>query len=1072
MSLDANWASGGHPANGENGPIVLVFPNTATSFSVIDDIDGLNVDQIQFTGAASNYVISGAAGSAPITLNLTGASATKPNIDDQVGGNTFSATNLTLALSTNNTTQVNVTTGSLTVASPITGQGGFLKVGDGTMILVGANTFSSPTVIDNGNLEVDGAAGAIRLAGLGAGILSGTGTVGTVISDRGTVSPGAVGSSPIGILRSQTVTWGAGTTFFVDLAHTSTGNPVPGIDNDLLAVNGNVTLNGIGLGSANLAGSVLPSVRVGDRFTIIQTTGGTIKGTFATGNTVVLGGFKFDIDISDPTRVVLQRVLADTTTTVTSSLNPGVFGQNVLYTATVTPEAGTGIIPTTDTVTFTFDGVTYPPVPLQNGQAVFDPQAATGGLLSVTTPSTLHTLHAAFSGDATLFNPSAADLTPAQTILPTEQTLSYHQGTFTAPVPTGDTVTLAGSMAFFYHRDLALALPAGGFFQNSAGMNERWLRGNANAFGNPWYFIKPSGQLFAWDGTPAARGSSLVGTLDPVYYVYPDLLYNPTQGMLDIVLQQRLGLTFTGNFSQNYGGQNEKWLQGIVNTYGNPWYFIDTTGRLYAWNGAPNQATGTLLAALDPLYWAQPQRLYNAQPNEVTAAIANNSLQVTTVKDWAGRVVVEISSTTPTVTHQTFTINFVSHPTSITVTPNGDQTTAPGQPVVLTVNANNADNDPMTLSGVAGHLGYVLEQSLGLRLQGSLSFNYGGQSEEWLQSTLGNWYFIKPNGQLFLWDGTPGQASGTLISTLDPIYYYHPDLLYNAPAGDLASALDQRLNLRGTTADFSQNYGGLSEKWVLGADGWYFITSDGKLWKWLNRLNQTTGTLAQPGGAVDPSTGTLVATLDPQYYTDIQRLLSDPNVTIAQTGNTLTVTPSTSYIGDIWVVAQASDGIQVASAPPVRLISRPDTITFWEMTGTLSPYTFAVNSPQMLTRLSDPLSATNADFVTPAHEFYDVFFSNSDGSFNPQGGFVTIECSFAYASPYGGGLNIAEIDLNHTDGTVDHASTVTSATYLGNNAIAGSAANAVDNNLQTWTTMGNTIGQSQRLRITVSFNLG
>jgi hypothetical protein len=42
--------------------------------------------------------------------------------------------------------------------------------------------------------------------------------------------------------------------------------------------------------------------------------------------------------------------------------------------------------------------------------------------------------------------------------------------------------------------------------------------------------------------------------------------------------------------------------------YGNPWYFIDPTGHLYAWDGTPNQASGTLRAALDALYWAQPQR--------------------------------------------------------------------------------------------------------------------------------------------------------------------------------------------------------------------------------------------------------------------------------------------------------------------------------------------------------------------------------------------------------------------------------------------------------------------------------
>src|SRR5437764_160837 len=87
MSLDGNWKAGGHPVSGESTPIVLIFPSTAATFNVVDDLDGLNVDQIQFIGTSKNYVISGAAGG--VTLNLTGLASSQPNLDDQVGGNTF-----------------------------------------------------------------------------------------------------------------------------------------------------------------------------------------------------------------------------------------------------------------------------------------------------------------------------------------------------------------------------------------------------------------------------------------------------------------------------------------------------------------------------------------------------------------------------------------------------------------------------------------------------------------------------------------------------------------------------------------------------------------------------------------------------------------------------------------------------------------------------------------------------------------------------------------------------------------------------------------------------------------------
>jgi autotransporter-associated beta strand protein len=1077
MSLDANWSTGGHPAIGETGPIVLVFPNTAANFDVTDDIPGLNVDKIQFTGAAKSYVLSGAAGTPPVVLTLTGAAASQPNIDDQVGSNTISGTNLSLALAA--TTSINVTVGSLTLSSPVTGKAALSKTGSGALILSGNNALTGVSTIQQGALEVDTSAGDISLAG---GTLTGSGTVGTVSGQppaaapaAGTIAPGGSGSAAIGTLRGQTVTMGAPTTFSVDLSHISTGAPAAGRDNDLLAVTGDIFLGG-----ATLTGSPQASVQVGDRFTVIQTTGGTVHGAFAQGATLFLGGQKFSVDTSDPTKVVLQRVQANTSVSVSSSANPAAYGQTVLYTATVAPEAGAGAVPVTGTVTFTFDGVAYPAVNVaNNGQAVFDPQKAIGGFLGVTTPATLHTLHAAYSGNA-LLNASAADLTPAQTVTHPnlgDQTLSYRQSTLTIPLPPGDTVTSAGSIAFYLHRDLALSLAAGGLFHNALGMNEKWLQGKTNAFGNPWYFIKLDGQLLAWDGTAAAAQSTVVGVLDPVYYSYPDLVYNATSDTLDVVLRQRLGLTFGGSLFQDYGGRNEVWLRGNLNQYGNPWYFIVPTGHLYAWDGAPNQATGTLLAALDSLFWAEPERLYKAQP-EPTATITGGVLQVTTKqvttgKNWAGRLVVEVNGTVPAAFHQIFTLNFVNHAPVLTVTP-GNQATRPGQPLSFTVSANDSDGDTVTPTPVVGHLGYVLKQSLGLRLQGSLFVNYGGQNEEWLQSTLGNWYFIKPNGQLVFWDGTPGRATGTTIQTLDPIYYYHPDLVYNAPAGDLASALDQRLGLAGTTANFSQNYGGLNEKWVLGSDGWYFILPNGQLFKWSGALNQATGALNGADGNVDPAVGTLVASLDPLYYTDISRLIRAPAgaVTVGQTGNTLTVTPGTNFIGDVWLLPHASDGILVVSGTPMHLSSRTDTITFWEMTGTLAPYTFAFNSPQMTTRLTDPLGSTNADFVTAAHEYYDVFFSNADGSFNSSGSFVTVECKFDFASPFGGGFNIARIDINLANGTVSSLDTLTSSVSSGNNAIAGSAANAVDGNLTTWTTMGNTLGDVGRLRITVLLHSG
>ncbi len=161
-----------------------------------------------------------------------------------------------------------------------------------------------------------------------------------------------------------------------------------------------------------------------------------------------------------------------------------------------------------------------------------------------------------------------------------------------------------------------------------------------------------------------------------------------------------------------------------------------------------------------------------------------------------------------------------------------------------------------------------------------------------------------------------------------------------------------------------------------------------------------------------------------------------------------------------------------AHAVPVRLIPNLTSITFYERTGGVAPtpFTFSVNSSQLTTRLADPLGPGNSDIPGAATEFYDVFYSDADGTFNVNGQFLTIEGVFLQGLPEGGGLNLAEISLNFAGGAPpEFGSFVASSVALGDNAIPGDVTNAIDGNLQTHTTQGNTIGQSQRLRVTLGF---
>ncbi len=159
-------------------------------------------------------------------------------------------------------------------------------------------------------------------------------------------------------------------------------------------------------------------------------------------------------------------------------------------------------------------------------------------------------------------------------------------------------------------------------------------------------------------------------------------------------------------------------------------------------------------------------------------------------------------------------------------------------------------------------------------------------------------------------------------------------------------------------------------------------------------------------------------------------------------------------------------------AVPVRDIPNLTSITFWERSGGTAPtaFTFGINTPQLTTRLSEPLSTSNSDFSgVPGTEFYDVYYSDVDGTFNLDGEFLTISSIFNTTLPAGGGLNLAEIGLNFAGEPTEFGNFVASFIALGDNALPASVENAIDGDLLTHTTMGNTVGQTERLSLTLGF---
>jgi hypothetical protein len=156
---------------------------------------------------------------------------------------------------------------------------------------------------------------------------------------------------------------------------------------------------------------------------------------------------------------------------------------------------------------------------------------------------------------------------------------------------------------------------------------------------------------------------------------------------------------------------------------------------------------------------------------------------------------------------------------------------------------------------------------------------------------------------------------------------------------------------------------------------------------------------------------------------------------------------------------------------PVREIPNLASITFYERTGGTAPtpYEFTIDGPELTVRLQDPMGPGNFDIPGAGTEYYDVYYSDADGAFDIDGSYLTISGVFDYALPAGGGLNLAEIGLNYSGAPPEFGNYLASYVALGDNKDESSVGSCIDSDLQTHTTMGNTVGASERLRLTLGF---
>jgi len=314
-------------------------------------------------------------------------------------------------------------------------------------------------------------------------------------------------------------------------------------------------------------------------------------------------------------------------------------------------------------------------------------------------------------------------------------------------------------------------------------VGEKWL-GSASG---TWYFITQEGNLYKWSdsqpGEDFVDGSELIAEFDSTYHADPSKLTDAfPHSERAATMDQELGLKANETF--DWGGEGEKWFGSASGTS----YFMTKEGKFYEWTGSqPGDdfvSDSELVAEFDESYYAEPSKLSNAYQD----------------------------------------------------------------PVAVSTDARQARE---------------LDQQLGLKANDTE--NWAGIGEKWIGSASGNWYFIRQDGSFYKWNGSqPGDnfvSDSELVAELSESYYADPSMLTDAyPHADRAAALDQELGLK---ADATEDWGGIGEKWFGSASGtWYFMTQDGKFYKWSD---------SQPG--VDfISESELIAEFDKSYHADPSKL--------------------------------------------------------------------------------------------------------------------------------------------------------------------------------------------------------
>ena len=252
------------------------------------------------------------------------------------------------------------------------------------------------------------------------------------------------------------------------------------------------------------------------------------------------------------------------------------------------------------------------------------------------------------------------------------------------------------------------------------------------------------------EGYEADGASAEATLLDNVSFTIPDQTMSHTAGSLQIALPSELGgqpaahsvrivqnlvadlneqhnlFVSDPDFAFNWGGQQERWIQGDGG-----YYFILPNGEFRLWQGSFENSQ--LLGTLDAEYYADPELITLAEPIAVELEVTTSSLTILPAMNFVGDFDVELTTTVAGAdSSQTFNVAVTNQ--APTISELNDLSMTAGSTQLLDLEIGDADDDQITVTArVAASEAFRLVDEFGLYGEAGNNdwgLNWSGQHQE------------------------------------------------------------------------------------------------------------------------------------------------------------------------------------------------------------------------------------------------------------------------------------------------------------------------------------------------------